>query len=57
MNTTRKMEGKGASGANKRADVVRKVQIVLEAAGIEFLNHGRPCVRLRAGGSQLNVSM
>ena len=47
VNTIRKMEGKGSAEITSGADVVRKVQIALETAGIEFLNHGRPGVRLR----------
>lgn len=47
-NTIRAMEGKGANGLTSGLDTVRAVQSALEAAGIEFLNHGRPGVRLRA---------
>ena len=47
VNTIRKMEGKGAAEITSGADIVRRVQSVLEAAGVEFLNHGRPGVRLR----------
>ena len=46
VNTIRKMEGKGASEITSGADIVRRVQAALEAAGVEFLNHGRPGVRL-----------
>ena len=46
-NTIRSMEGKGAGGLTSGLDTVRAVQSALEAAGVEFLNHGRPGVRLR----------
>lgn len=48
VNTIRKMEGKGAAEITSGADIVRRVQAALEAAGVEFLNHGRPGVRLQA---------
>ncbi|MCJ2063057.1 hypothetical protein MKK63_10085 [Methylobacterium sp. J-088] len=47
-NTIRSMEGKGANMLTSGLDTVRLVQSALEAAGVEFLNHGRPGVRLRA---------
>ena len=47
VNTIRKMEGKGSAEITSGADIVRRVQSALEAAGIDFLNHGRPGVRLR----------
>ncbi|PIK72570.1 hypothetical protein CS379_13230 [Methylobacterium frigidaeris] len=47
VNTIRKMEAKGPGEITSGADVVRRVQSALEAAGVEFLNHGRPGVRLR----------
>lgn len=47
VNTIRKMEAKATGELTSGADVVRKVQMALEAAGVEFLNHGRPGVRLR----------
>ena len=47
VNTIRNMESKGAGLLNSGAKVVRKVQLALEAAGVEFLNHGRPGVRLK----------
>ena len=46
-NTIRSMEAKGANILTSGHDTVRAVQAALEAAGIEFLNHGRPGVRLR----------
>ena len=46
-NTIRAMEGKGANLLTSGLDTVRAVQVALEAAGVEFLNHGRPGVRLR----------
>lgn len=50
VNTIRKMEARGTSEITSGADVVRRVQSALEAAGVEFLNHGRPGVRLRGEG-------
>lgn len=46
-NTIRAMEGKGANTLTSGLDTVRAVQAALEAAGVEFLNHGRPGVRLK----------
>ena len=46
-NTIRSMEGKGANTLTSGLDTVRAVQAALEAAGVEFLNHGRPGVRLK----------
>ena len=47
VNTIRNMESKGGSRLTSGLDVIHKVQSALEAAGVEFLNHGRPGVRLR----------
>ena len=49
VNTIRKIEAKGSSEITSAADVVRRIQSALEAAGVEFLNHGRPGVRLKDG--------
>lgn len=49
-NTIRAMESKGAAILTSGLDTVRAVQAALEAAGVEFLNHGRPGVRLRGEG-------
>ena len=46
INTVRNLEGKGAEPLGGRVDTLRKVQSTLESAGIEFLNHGQPGVRL-----------
>lgn len=46
VNTIRNMEGRGGKILTSGLDTVSKVQIALEAAGIEFLNHGQPGVRL-----------
>ena len=46
VNTIRNMESKAGNTLTSGVDVVHKVQAVLEAAGVEFLNHGRPGVRL-----------
>lgn len=47
VNTIRKIEAKGSAEITSGADVVGRIQRALEAAGVEFLNHGRPGVRLR----------
>jgi transcriptional regulator with XRE-family HTH domain len=47
VNTIRKMEAKGRDEITSAADVLRRVQSALEAAGIEFTNGGQPGVRLR----------
>jgi DNA-binding XRE family transcriptional regulator len=47
VNTIRNMEAKGGNILTSSMEVVRRVQIALEAAGVEFLNHGRPGVRLK----------
>jgi transcriptional regulator with XRE-family HTH domain len=48
VNTIRNMEGGGSGPIAGRAASVQAVQRALEAAGVEFLNHGRPGVRLRS---------
>jgi transcriptional regulator with XRE-family HTH domain len=48
VNTVRAMEGKGEAMLKSALDVVTRVQSALEAAGVEFLNHGQPGVRLKA---------
>jgi predicted transcriptional regulator len=49
-NTIRRMEGfDGPIGA--RTDTMRRLQRVLEEAGIEFQDEGRPGVRMRAPSS------
>ncbi len=47
VNTIRNMEAAGPQSIAGRAANVQAVQRVLEAAGVEFLNHGRPGVRLK----------
>ncbi|MGA0595164.1 hypothetical protein [Enterovirga sp. CN4-39] len=47
-NTIRSMEGRGAQLLSSSLSTVSAVQRVLEEAGVEFLNHGRPGVRLKA---------
>lgn len=51
VNTIRKIEAKGVDEITSAADVVRRIQVALEAAGIEFLNHGQPGVRLKKGSA------
>lgn len=50
VNTIRSMEASGAGAIAGRSANVQAVQRVLEAAGIEFLNHGQPGVRLVKNG-------
>ncbi len=47
VNTIRNMEAKGRNILTSSMEVARRVQMALEAAGVEFLNHGRPGVRLK----------
>lgn len=47
-NTVRSMEARGSDTLTSGLGTVRAVQTALEAAGVEFLNHGRPGVRLKA---------
>jgi transcriptional regulator with XRE-family HTH domain len=46
INTISAMEKKGAEGLTSGLDKVRAVMAVLEEAGVEFLNHGSPGVRM-----------
>ena len=48
INTIQNMEGAGAGPIAGRAANVQAVQVILEEAGIEFLNSDRPGVRLKA---------
>lgn len=50
VNTVRNMEGSGSGPIAGRAATVQAVQRALEAAGVEFLNHGQPGVRLAKKG-------
>ena len=45
------MEKRGSETFANGPDVVRAVAAALERAGVEFLNHGRPGVRLRAASA------
>ena len=47
VNTIRNMEARGAKPITSSAVTIRRVQIALEALGIEFLNHTQPGVRLK----------
>lgn len=47
VNTIGSMERRGAESLTSGLDKVRAVMLVLETAGVEFLNHGSPGVRLR----------
>ncbi|NKJ90531.1 hypothetical protein GFM14_02720 [Rhizobium leguminosarum bv. viciae] len=50
VNTIRSMEGAGSGPIAGRAENVQNVQLTLEKAGLEFLNHGKPGVRLTVEG-------
>lgn len=47
VNTIVAMEKKGAAILTSGLDKIRAVMSALEDEGVEFLNHGRPGVRLR----------
>ena len=47
INTVGSMEKRGVSGLVSGLDKVQAVMRVLEAEGVEFLNHGEPGVKLR----------
>jgi len=47
INTISSMEKKGAEILTSGLDKIRSVMEALEAAGVEFLNHGQPGVRLK----------
>jgi transcriptional regulator with XRE-family HTH domain len=46
VNTIRNMEARGGEPITSSAVTIRRVQVALEALGVEFLNH-TPGVRLR----------
>lgn len=48
INTVVFMERSGSSDITSAVEKVQAVQSALEASGVEFLNHGRPGVRLKA---------
>ncbi|KAB2664181.1 hypothetical protein F9K91_14860 [Brucella tritici] len=47
VNTIRSMEASGLAPIAGRSQNVQAVQRALEAKGIEFLNHGKPGVRIK----------
>jgi transcriptional regulator with XRE-family HTH domain len=47
INTIGAMEKRGAELLTSGLDKIRSVMNVLEAEGLEFLNHGQPGVRLK----------
>ncbi|EGL65602.1 hypothetical protein AGRO_1622 [Agrobacterium sp. ATCC 31749] len=49
-NTIVAMEKRGSEVLTSGLDKIQSVMRVLEAEGIEFLNHGQPGVRLAAKG-------
>ena len=46
VGTIRKMEARGSEKLTSGLETIHKIQSALESAGIEFLNHGHPGVRL-----------
>lgn len=46
INTISSMEKRGAEVLSSGLDKIRAIMLVLEAEGVEFLNHGQPGVRL-----------
>ena len=48
INTVVAMEKRGAEGLTSGLPTIQAVMRVLEAEGVEFLNHGQPGVRLVA---------
>jgi hypothetical protein len=48
INTIRNLEGSRGEPIRGHNQTVVAVQAALEGAGIEFLNHGQPGVRLKA---------
>jgi transcriptional regulator with XRE-family HTH domain len=55
VNTIRNMEGRGPNPITSSAVTVRRVQLALEALGIEFLNHTQPGVRLSIRTEQITA--
>ncbi|MCK1562429.1 helix-turn-helix transcriptional regulator [Bradyrhizobium sp. 173] len=47
-NTISAMEKRGAETLTSGLDTIRAIMTALEGAGVEFLNHGQPGVRLTA---------
>ncbi|WP_353028930.1 helix-turn-helix domain-containing protein [Mesorhizobium sp. M1004] len=47
INTIRNMESSGSNAISGRSENVLNVQRALEEAGVDFLNHGAPGVRMR----------
>ncbi|MCJ2127386.1 hypothetical protein [Methylobacterium sp. E-045] len=47
INTIGSMEKRGSEGLISGLDKIQQVMRVLEAKGIEFLNHGEPGVKLK----------
>jgi transcriptional regulator with XRE-family HTH domain len=57
VNTIRNMEARGAEPIASGAMTVRKIEVALEALGIEFLNHARPGVRLKTHEGTQNTDV
>jgi predicted transcriptional regulator len=50
VNTIAQMEKRGGATLTSGLDKIKAVMDVLEEEGVEFLNHGRPGVRMRGEG-------
>jgi transcriptional regulator with XRE-family HTH domain len=55
VNTIAQMEKRGREMLTSGLDKIRTVMAVLEKEGVEFLNHGRPGVRMRPHLSEEQV--
>ena len=53
INTIGAMEKRRGESLTSGYDTIRAIMNVLEAAGVEFLNHGQPGVRLAKSVDQL----
>ena len=49
------MENRGAEGILGERAAIKAIMAALAEAGIEFLNHGRPGVRLKSGPDPLHA--
>jgi transcriptional regulator with XRE-family HTH domain len=52
INTISSMEKRGDEILTSGLDKVKAVMVVLEAEGVEFLNHGRPGVRMKPSSTK-----
>jgi len=57
INTIGSMEGRGSAVLTSGLDKIKAVMAALEAAGVEFLNDGRPGVRMRAPTIEFSLTV